>query len=110
MTMPAWAAWPWLRAGLGLAVGLTIALRPRPLADLRGQVAVVTGGSRGLGLLLARELGRAGAQLAICARDEAELARARTDLEARGMTVHPGRCDVSDRREVERFIADVMRR
>jgi short-subunit dehydrogenase len=101
---------PWAGVGLGLAAGLAAALRPRPEWDLTGQVAVVTGGSRGLGLLLARELGRQGCELAICARDEAELARARADLEARGMTVHAARCDVADRADVERFMAEVLRR
>jgi NAD(P)-dependent dehydrogenase (short-subunit alcohol dehydrogenase family) len=102
--------WPWAGVGLGLAAGLAAALRPRPEWNLAGQVAVITGGSRGLGFLLARELGRQGCQLAICARDEAELARARADLEARGLTVHAARCDVADRVDVERFLADVMRR
>ena len=87
---------PWAGVAFGLAAGLAAALRPRPEWDLSGQVAVITGGSRGLGLLLAR--------------DEAELARARGDLEARGNTVHTVRCDVSDRADVERFLADVMRR
>ncbi len=104
-------AWvPWAGVGLGLAAGLATALRPRPEWELGGQVAVITGGSRGLGLLLARELGRHGCQLAICARDEAELARARADLESRGMTVHTVRCNVAERAEVERFIAEVVRR
>jgi NAD(P)-dependent dehydrogenase (short-subunit alcohol dehydrogenase family) len=102
--------WHWAGVGLGLAAGLAAALRPHPEWSLQGQVAVITGGSRGLGLLLARELGREGCQLAICARDEAELARARADLEARGMAVHAARCDVADRGDVERFCADVMRR
>ena len=105
---PGW--WRWTGVGLGLAAGLAAALRPRPEWDLHDHVAVITGGSRGLGLLLARELGRHGCRLAICARDDAELARARGDLEARGMTVYAGRCDVSERADVERFMADVMRR
>lgn len=104
------AWWPWAGVGLGLAAGLGTALRPRPEWDLNGQVAVVTGGSRGLGLLLARELGRQGCQLAICARDEAELSRARADLEARGMTAHAVRCNVADRMDVERFVAEVIHR
>ena len=105
---PAWA--PWAGVGLGLATGLTAALRPRPEWDLRDQVAIITGGSRGLGLLLARELGREGCRLAICARDEAELDRARGDLEARGMTVHAARCDVAERSQVDAFIAGVVER
>jgi len=43
--------------------------------NLRGEVAVVTGASRGLGLLLARELARQGCSLIICARDPAALGR-----------------------------------
>ena len=43
--------------------------------DFHGCSAVVTGGSRGLGLLVARELGRQGARVTVAARDEAELER-----------------------------------
>ena len=109
MALAVGPTWRLMGIGLGLAAGTALALRPRPLADLRGQVAIITGGSRGLGLLLARELGREGCTLAICARDEAELARARVDLEARGMRVHAARCDLSDRRDVERFVGSVVR-
>lgn len=49
--------------------------------DLNGKRILITGGSRGLGLVMARQLGEAGAKLAICARDTAELERARTELE-----------------------------
>ena len=98
--MPRLTTARWVGLGLAMAAGLATALRPRPEWDLTGQVAAITGGSRGLGLLLARELGRAGCQLAICARDEAELGRARADLEARGMTVHAVRCNVADRSDV----------
>lgn len=79
-------------------------------ADLAGQVALVTGGSRGLGLLLARELGRAGCRVAICARDAAELERARTWLQARGVETLAIRCDVSDAGAVEALVAEVARR
>jgi len=47
-------------------------------------VALITGGSRGLGLVLARQLADAGCKLAICARDETELARAATLLNEHG--------------------------
>lgn len=45
----------------------------RRRGDLAGEVALVTGASRGLGLLLARELGRHCGRLVICARDAGEL-------------------------------------
>ena len=56
----------------------------RRRTNLAGQVAIVTGGSRGLGFLIARELVREGCRVVICARDEAELARARDELRAGG--------------------------
>ena len=57
----------------------------RELFDLTGKVAIVTGGSRGLGLEFARRLGAAGAHVAICARTADELAAAVDDLDRRGI-------------------------
>ena len=70
----------------GLAAGAYLAgraiLRASRRMDLAGKVALVTGGSRGLGLAISRELVAAGCHVAICARDEAELQRAKDDLMA----------------------------
>src|SRR5689334_19967261 len=61
----------------GLAAGGAWALARRlGKIELAGRVALVTGGSRGLGLVLSRELGRRGMRVVICARDEEELERA----------------------------------
>jgi NAD(P)-dependent dehydrogenase (short-subunit alcohol dehydrogenase family) len=78
-------------------------LRPKSLA---GQAVLITGGSRGLGLCLARELAGQGCRLAICARDEAELARARASLEQDypGVEVLTGVVDVGDRQAVDAFV------
>ncbi len=76
-------------------------------ADLIGQVVLVTGSSRGLGLLMAREFAREGCRLAICARDEKELEEARRDLEGRGAEVLAIPCDVADRGQVEQIIEQV---
>jgi short-subunit dehydrogenase len=75
--------------------------------DLSGKNILITGGSRGLGLVMARQLVDANARVAICARDEAELQRARTELEQRGGEVFAVSCDVTDRAQVEQTIQQV---
>ncbi|MBX6342448.1 MAG: SDR family oxidoreductase, partial [Thermomicrobiaceae bacterium] len=101
------------RRGVLLAAGVAIGAREivgrLRAADLRGQVALVTGGSRGLGFLLARELVREGCRVAICARDEEEIARARADLRRLSDDVQGLPCDVSDRAQVDALVADVTR-
>jgi len=79
------------------------ALMPR--YDFRGKHAMITGGSRGLGLVLARQLGAAGARLSICSRDSDELVRALDDLTARGYRATAVECDVTDRDRVREFFA-----
>ena len=89
-----------LLAGAAL-VATARALRRRPPIQLRDRVAVITGGSRGLGLLMARELAAAGARLAILARDPAELDLARRELAAAGgQRVLALPCDVGKEEEV----------
>lgn len=90
-------------AGLGGYVALR-ALRRQRAYRLRGRVALVMGGSRGLGLLLARELAAQGCKVALCARDGRELKQARADLAARGATVWAQTCDASDRGQVEALV------
>jgi len=55
--------------------------------DLTGKVALVTGGSRGLGLQMARGLGELGAKVAISARSQDDLDAASAALAAEGITV-----------------------
>ena len=64
------------------------------LFSLRGKTAVVTGGSRGIGAMIARGLLDAGAEVLISARKANELEAARESLSAHG-TVHAVRADVS---------------
>jgi NAD(P)-dependent dehydrogenase (short-subunit alcohol dehydrogenase family) len=88
--------------------GAATAWNRRPVQDLQGQVALVTGASRGLGLLLARELGRQGCRLAICARDAEELERARVRLAGEGADVLAVTCDVADAHQVDELIDRVV--
>jgi NAD(P)-dependent dehydrogenase (short-subunit alcohol dehydrogenase family) len=96
-------------AAVGLLAGLEVLSRLRA-EDLSGRVVLITGGSRGLGLLLAREFGRQDCRIVICARDEGELERARADLAGRGVEVLASRCDVSKRAEVERLLGEARAR
>ncbi|HEX7947706.1 MAG TPA: SDR family oxidoreductase [Phenylobacterium sp.] len=57
------------------------------LFDLTGKTALITGGSRGLGLQIAEALGEAGARLVISSRKAADLETAKAHLEARGVAV-----------------------
>ncbi len=61
-----------------------------------GRTALVTGSSRGLGLLVARELARHGCRVMLCARDADALARAERQLRAEGARVESTRCDITD--------------
>ena len=74
--------------------------------SFKGKVALITGGSRGLGLVLARQLVRQGANVAVLARDLNELARAGAELEESGSGVLTLQCDVEDPRQ----IADALER
>ncbi len=92
-------------AGVGAALGAAAWHWRERRLSLEGQVAVIAGASRGLGFLLAREFAREGCQIVICARDEAELERAREDLQAAGANVFAVPCDITDREQVRRFIS-----
>jgi short-subunit dehydrogenase len=74
---------------------------------LAGGIALVTGGSRGLGLVLARELGHRGMRVVICARDEEELERARVGLVGEGIEATALPCDVTDEEGLQGLVADV---
>lgn len=89
-----------------LGVGGYFAYRVlKPRYNFRDRHALITGGSRGLGLVLARQLADRGARLTICSRDANELARAVPDLQARGAKVVAVECDVTDRARLREFVA-----
>lgn len=102
-----------IKAGLfalglvGGAVALRSTLRRRRAIDFVGRTVLITGGSRGLGLSLARKLAERGANLAICGRDAAALERAALELRARGCPVLARAVDLSDRAQAEAFVDEV---
>lgn len=96
-----------------LAVGgvlLSRGLRGTRRMDFAGRVAVITGGSRGLGLLMARQLAEEGATVVIAARDQAELARAQDDLTLGGGRAHTVVCDIGVRDQAEWLVRDTLDR
>ena len=80
----------------------------RKLFDLTGKIALVTGGSRGLGLQIAEVLGEMGAKLAITARKAEELEEARAHLAAQRIEAYPLACDLSQPGAVEPMVAKAL--
>lgn len=77
---------------------------------LNGKVAVVTGGSVGIGLAIAQGLAAEGVHLALCARDEQRLAQvARAISQQHGVRVLNVAADVSSAADIERFVAAIER-
>jgi NAD(P)-dependent dehydrogenase (short-subunit alcohol dehydrogenase family) len=101
----------WIYAALGAgAAAAALYWRSRPGDSLREKTVLITGGSRGLGLQLARDFAAEGCRIAICARNHAELQRAEEDLRARGAEVDIFVCDVGDRVSSEQLIEEVEER
>jgi short-subunit dehydrogenase len=91
------------------AVGVAASLRYRSRYSFDNKVVVITGGSRGLGLVLARELAARGASLGLLARDAIELARARRTIDSESL-VQLLPADVSDACQVEQAFSTTIRR
>jgi short-subunit dehydrogenase len=102
--------------GLALAVGAGALFAAKAIKrsyrhfDFAGKTVLITGGSRGLGLVLARELMKRDARVAICARDAEELDRAEDDLRQYGKDVLACVCDVRDADRVSGMVSDVRDR
>jgi len=80
------------------------ALKPR--YDFRNRTVLITGGSRGLGLILARQLAAAGARLGLIARDQDELDAAAFELRSHGTRVSVTAGDLKDRAAIRRFVGE----
>jgi short-subunit dehydrogenase len=96
--------------GAGMALAAKALFKKKREYDLKDKVVLITGGSRGLGLVMARQFAKQGARLAICARDEAELARARVELETLGAEVLDIVCDVTVQENVNEMVEAVRNR
>lgn len=100
----------WTLAGMGAwAITKTLLAQKRKI-DFLDKTVIITGGSRGLGLEMARLLAAEGANLGICARDADELDRAQSALSQYRVEVYTEVCDITDKHQVERFVENVHQR
>ena len=84
--------------------------RIQQLFDLTGKTALVTGGSRGLGLQIAESLGEAGAKILLSSRKAADLEEAAAHLQARGIDARWVAADASEPAEIQRVVDEAMQR
>ena len=100
-----------LPAGV-LVVGAWITARAIRTAryTLRDKVVAITGGSRGLGLVLARQICGQGGNVALIARDRDELARSKADLAPRGGAVLTIQCDLLDAAQIDAAVRQIIDR
>jgi NAD(P)-dependent dehydrogenase (short-subunit alcohol dehydrogenase family) len=104
-------AWALGAVGLGMYLAAR-AVRARSSFDFAGKSVVITGGSRGLGLVLARQLVSEGARVTLLARDDDELERAAQDLRAHDSSadVLTVKADIRQRGDAERAVAQAIDR
>src|SRR5437870_5237994 len=93
-----------------LAVWLIVRFIRTVSYPLREKVVLITGGSRGLGLVLARHICARGGNVALIARDAEELARAKTDLATRRSTVMTIECDLLDAEQIRPAVRRILDR
>lgn len=80
------------------------------LFDLRGRTALITGGSRGLGLQLAHALGEAGARVMVSARKSDELEQAVAELQAAGIDARWVAADCASEADIHRLADETLQR
>jgi NAD(P)-dependent dehydrogenase (short-subunit alcohol dehydrogenase family) len=101
----------WLAGlGIGLSVGTMLLRRQSRRMNFHNRVVVITGGSRGLGLEMARQFAAEGARLVLLARNEPELEMAYQELSQIGAKVMTIPCDVGIREQAEAAVDQVIER
>jgi len=78
--------------------------------SFRDKVVLITGGTRGLGLILARKFASEGAKIVILARSQEELLEAKKQIQKKGKEVLALKCDVSVNEQVKNTVAEVVNR
>src|SRR4051812_11114065 len=96
----------WLAAA-GLAFEGWRRLRRSRTMDLSGCAVAILGGSRGLGLVLAREYAARGARVAVCSRDADELKRVEEEFAGSGRELLAVQCDIAVQTQVRDFLRQV---
>jgi NAD(P)-dependent dehydrogenase (short-subunit alcohol dehydrogenase family) len=94
-------------AGIGSWLAVKMLLRQARWFEFENKVVLIMGGSRGLGLVLARHLVERGAKVAITARTAEDLRTAEQELRQRGGDVMSFVCDVRNRSQVEGVVREV---
>jgi NAD(P)-dependent dehydrogenase (short-subunit alcohol dehydrogenase family) len=97
-----------LTLGGAALAGCLISRATRRTWSFAGKVILITGGSRGLGLVLARQLCAEGARVARLARDPGKLAKAHEELVQHGAEVLTISCDLLDRRQIDAAVQNVV--
>jgi NAD(P)-dependent dehydrogenase (short-subunit alcohol dehydrogenase family) len=100
-------AWWLAAAGAGALLAINMLNKRRNAYHFAGKVVLITGGSRGLGLVLARQLAAEGARLAICARNLGELEAAQQQLEQSGAEVYAQVCNLRIEQDLKHMVRQV---
>jgi NAD(P)-dependent dehydrogenase (short-subunit alcohol dehydrogenase family) len=101
-------ALPLLAFGSGIL--LAYSLTGKRGYNLKDKNVLITGGSRGLGLALAREFAAVGARVTVCARDKAEIQRALHKLKDSGFAVDSVICDIAEPTAVTTAVREIEMR
>lgn len=92
-------------AGVAIAAGAVV--RRLRMANMRGKVVLITGGSRGLGFAIGQEFAKLGSQVVLCARNTEELGTAERELRYGGAEVLSVACDVANEDQVNAMVRHV---